>query len=316
MSTDPVITVRPVGPELREDFFRVHSDGCGAGWCSCVAWWVSTWEGWGDRTAIENRTLREALFDRGEHDGFLLYVDGAPKGWCQCGPRDRWPKLTQSYHLEPDPEMYALTCFLLAPDVRGTGLAHELLEQVLEHLAQRGVTRVQAFPRRGHELPADDVWTGPEALFKKADFNVVRDDPARPIYELHMARDAPESRPAAARLGYILTGHLAMLLAAIAFVLPLVPATPFLLVAAACYYRGSRHFYHWLTGQRWLGPYVRDLHHGRGLPRSAKIAMLIGIVGGMVISQLLFLHAIWARVLFGAFGVVMAGWVLRLPTRR
>ncbi len=45
----------------REDFFRLHSDANEAGWCQCVAWWVPSWDGWADRTAEENRRLRDEL---------------------------------------------------------------------------------------------------------------------------------------------------------------------------------------------------------------------------------------------------------------
>ena len=87
------IEVLPFDASRREDFFAVHSEINDCGWCSCVAWWVPTWDGWGNRTASENRELRESLCERGEYDGYLLYLDGAPVGWCQVGPRDRLEKL-------------------------------------------------------------------------------------------------------------------------------------------------------------------------------------------------------------------------------
>ncbi len=81
------IEVHPFEESRRPDFFRLHSEANGCGWCCCVAWWTPTWEGWGERTAEENLRLREALFDRGEHDGYILYLDHEPVGWCQAGPR-------------------------------------------------------------------------------------------------------------------------------------------------------------------------------------------------------------------------------------
>ncbi len=41
--------------------------------------------------------------------------------------------------------------------------------------------------------------------------------------------------------------------------LPLLPTTPFLLLAAARYIRSSEHFYHWLIHHRWFGNYIRNL---------------------------------------------------------
>jgi GNAT superfamily N-acetyltransferase len=178
------IEVHRLSPSRRGDFFRLHNEVNGCGWCCCVAWWVPTWEGWGERTAEDNRALRQALFARGEDDGYLLYRDGLPAGWVQAGPRDRLTHLTTDYGLEPDGEVWAITCFLVAPDARRRGLARQLLAASLEDLRRRGVRRVQAFPRRGHDLPPEDMWRGPEATFLEAGFAVVRDDSRRPVLSL------------------------------------------------------------------------------------------------------------------------------------
>jgi ribosomal protein S18 acetylase RimI-like enzyme len=170
----------------RADFFRLHSAERGGGWCFCVAWWVPTWDGWGERTAEENRRLRESLFDRGELDGYLAYEGDAPVGWCQVGPRDRLVKLARQMRLEPEPAAVAISCFHVAPAHRRRGVARRMLDEVLRDLRARGVRRVEAFPRRGADLPEDDLWTGPEALFCAAGFTIARDDPARPVLALDL----------------------------------------------------------------------------------------------------------------------------------
>jgi len=177
-----IISVVPLDASRREDFYRVHSESHGCGWCNCVAWWVPTWEEWGERTADLNRALREELFSGGQYDGYLLYAEGRPVGWCQCGPRDRLPKLIQQFRLQPDPQVWAITCLLISPKIRKKGLAVHLLEGVLQDLKARGISRVQVFPRRGQDLPDEEVWTGPEALYSRAGFVLERDDPQKPIY--------------------------------------------------------------------------------------------------------------------------------------
>ncbi len=178
--------VRHLEASLLDDFFRFHCDANQGGWCHCVAWWVATWEGWGDRTAAQNRELREQLFARGELDGYLLYEAGEPVGWCQVGPRDRLEKLRQQFALEPDPQVWAITCFLIAPRMRGFGHASKLLDQVLEDLRGRGVRFVEAYPKRGTGLTPLDLWTGPESMFRRRAFQVVHDDPARPVLSLDL----------------------------------------------------------------------------------------------------------------------------------
>jgi GNAT superfamily N-acetyltransferase len=172
--------VRRLGPAREQDFLAVHCDAAGLGWCRCVAWWVPTWEGWGERTAEENLALRRELWAKGEHDGYVAYEDGRPVATCQVGRRDRLAKLVRQYSLEPDPAVWAITCFAVDPARRGTGLARALLSHVLAELADQGVARVEAYPRRGRAEPGE-VWTGPEALFLGAGFETLRNDPARPV---------------------------------------------------------------------------------------------------------------------------------------
>jgi len=179
--------VRRLVPALEADLLRFLGDpGC-RGWCFCVAWWVPTWDGWGDRTAAENRALREDLLRRGEHDGYLLYSGGEPVGWCQCGPRDRLPKLVRSYGLEPDPGAWAVSCFEIEPAHRGRGAARALLRGALEDLRSRGVRRVEGFPRRGEGLEPGRAWTGPEALFAGAGFRLLREAERGPVYGIDLA---------------------------------------------------------------------------------------------------------------------------------
>ena len=175
------LEIVPLDAGRRADFYRLHGDCNDAGWCACVAWWVPTWDGWADRTAAQNHELREELFARGEHDGLLAYADGEPVGWCQLGPRDRLTKLTGQLRLEPDSGAWAVTCFLVAPDWRGEGVARALLAAAVARARQGGAARLEAFPRRGQDLAADDLWNGPEALFRAAGFSVARDDTGRPV---------------------------------------------------------------------------------------------------------------------------------------
>ena len=60
-------------------------------------------------------------------------------------------------------------------------------------------------------------------------------------------------------------------LGVVGIVVPLLPTTPFLLLAAACFARSSERFYRWLLGNRWFGAYVRDYREGRGIRAKVKI---------------------------------------------
>ena len=53
--------------------------------------------------------------------------------------------------------------------------------------------------------------------------------------------------------------------------LPLLPTTPFLLLAAACYARSSERFYHWLLNNRWFGNYLKNYWERKGIPLKIKV---------------------------------------------
>ena len=165
------------------DFYSLHCETNGEGWCNCVAWWVSTWDGWDKRTSEENREFRDQLFSRGEYDGYLLYADGVPAGWSQCGRRDRLEKLCAQFALPPDPNIFAITCLMIAPPFRKQGLAHKFLAEILVDLKNREVQKVQAYPKKGSAHKDGEVWMGPAAVYLRAGFAQVREGERTSVLE-------------------------------------------------------------------------------------------------------------------------------------
>ena len=77
-------------------------------------------------------------------------------------------------------------------------------------------------------------------------------------------------------------GTLSLILGGVGIILPLLPTTPFLLLAAVCYARSSEQWYNWLMTNRWFGKYIRNWHEGKGIPMKTKIltiAFLILTIG-------------------------------------
>jgi uncharacterized membrane protein YbaN (DUF454 family) len=72
----------------------------------------------------------------------------------------------------------------------------------------------------------------------------------------------------------IIAGTLSLAIGIIGIFVPLLPTTPFLLLAAGCYLRSSQRFYNWLMGNRWLGAYIRNYFEGRGIPVKVKIFII------------------------------------------
>ena len=70
-------------------------------------------------------------------------------------------------------------------------------------------------------------------------------------------------------------GTLSTGLGIICVFVPLLPTTPFLLLAAACYMRSSERFYQWLINNRIFGAYVRNYIEGGGMPARAKVLTIL-----------------------------------------
>ena len=73
----------------------------------------------------------------------------------------------------------------------------------------------------------------------------------------------------------ILVGWIAVALGVLGIFLTLLPTTPFLLLASACFARGSSRMHNWLQTNRVFGKYLRDYENGHGMPLRAKVSVLI-----------------------------------------
>jgi uncharacterized membrane protein YbaN (DUF454 family) len=82
-------------------------------------------------------------------------------------------------------------------------------------------------------------------------------------------------RTTAKRRLLIAAGTLCTGLGIVGVFVPILPTTPFLLLAAACYMRSSERFYRWLTNNRVFGAYVRNYIEGRGMPMRIKLATIL-----------------------------------------
>ena len=73
------------------------------------------------------------------------------------------------------------------------------------------------------------------------------------------------------RWALILAGNFFMVLGILGIFLPLLPTTPFLLLAAACYFRSSEKFYNWLMNNKWLGNYIKNYREKKSIPLKIKV---------------------------------------------
>jgi uncharacterized membrane protein YbaN (DUF454 family) len=92
----------------------------------------------------------------------------------------------------------------------------------------------------------------------------------------------------------IVGGTLCVALGVLGMFLPVLPTTPFLLLAAICYTRSSKRFYQWLVTNRWCGEYIRNYREGRGIPLKQKVLTIL---------------LLWLTICYTALFVVSLWWV-------
>jgi uncharacterized membrane protein YbaN (DUF454 family) len=112
----------------------------------------------------------------------------------------------------------------------------------------------------------------------------------------------------------IFVGVLSVGLATAGIFLPLLPTTPFLLLAAACFIRSSDRLYRWLITHKWLGPYIKNYREHKAITRRAKVVMLLLLWGTLGYTALGVISALAARVLLLLIGVGVTLHVLSLKT--
>lgn len=122
-------------------------------------------------------------------------------------------------------------------------------------------------------------------------------------------------RPAASpvvRALLLVAGTVALGLGLLGAFLPILPTTPFLLLAAACYARASLRFYGWLLRSPTFGPTIRAWRATRSVPRRAKRVALVMIALAFTTS-ILVVPLLWAKLAMGALGVSLFVWMARRP---
>lgn len=95
----------------------------------------------------------------------------------------------------------------------------------------------------------------------------------------------------------IASGTVAMVFGVLGMFLPVLPTTPFLLLAAACYSRSSDRFYQWLIQNRYFGEYIRNYREGRGMLLSQKILTLALLWISIGATVYFALPHLWQKIL-------------------
>ena len=109
-------------------------------------------------------------------------------------------------------------------------------------------------------------------------------------------------------------GTLFLGLGIIGIILPLLPTTPFLLLAAYCYLRGSERMHRWLLGNKWFGEYINNYQEKRDIPLKIKVWAISFLWITIAISVFFFIEIIWVRIILVIIAAVVTYHIVTFKT--
>jgi len=131
---------------------------------------------------------------------------------------------------------------------------------------------------------------------------------------------ADDRRPGAgsrlARVLLLVAGTISLGLGILGVFVPVLPTTPFLLLAAACYFRSSPSLYSRLIDNPWLGRYIQDYREKRGVPRSTKVLAITMLWLTIGFSAAFATDLLAVRVLLIAIAIAVTTHLVMIPTSR
>jgi hypothetical protein len=112
----------------------------------------------------------------------------------------------------------------------------------------------------------------------------------------------------------ITVGVFSVALGVIGIFLPLLPTTPFLLLAAACFARSSDRLYRWLTAHRVFGSYIRNYREQRAIPLRAKVVTLLTLWASIGYVVIFVAESLLLRIALFLIASAVTWHVLRIST--
>ena len=175
------LNILPLTPELLGDYlyffdnvaFADHPD-----WsqCYCMAFhWKREWD---DEPERNFREWAIDLINGGVTQGYLAYSDGKIVGWCNANDKKNFAALKinvkpELWEANEDKKVKSAVCFLVAPELRGKGIATKLLERVCADAEVDGYDFIEGYPPFGKcDMYAAHHGTVP--LFEKCGFRVYK----------------------------------------------------------------------------------------------------------------------------------------------
>jgi len=111
----------------------------------------------------------------------------------------------------------------------------------------------------------------------------------------------------------IIVGSVSLVLGVIGILMPVLPTTPFLLLASFCYLRSSEKLYNWLINHHVFGPYIYNYLTYKAIPKKTKIGAIIFLWCSLIISSLI-ISSLHIKIFLFLIGIAVSLHIITLKT--
>jgi len=119
----------------------------------------------------------------------------------------------------------------------------------------------------------------------------------------------------AVRVALVTAGTSSLALGVIGIFVPVLPTTPFVLLAAGCYARASTRLHDRLLRSRTFGPMIREWQCHHSIRYRTKLVAIATMAVSLGISTVFFVEPAWLKAALALLGVTLAVWMYRIPSR-
>ncbi len=111
---------------------------------------------------------------------------------------------------------------------------------------------------------------------------------------------------------FVIAGTIFLIIGFIGVVIPVLPTTPFLLLAAACYIRGSKRIYYWMINNSIFGDFIKNYMERKGITTKQKVISLIFLWLTISISIYYLTDSFPIVILLFVIAIVVSVHILRI----
>ncbi|WP_152431713.1 YbaN family protein [Vibrio aquimaris] len=109
-----------------------------------------------------------------------------------------------------------------------------------------------------------------------------------------------------------MVGSVSLVLGFFGIFLPLLPTTPFVLLASACFMRSSPRFHRWLHEHKTFGPILDNWHQHRAVTSKIKVRGALCMVASFSFS-IWIVSQVWLKLALMVMLMTLLTWFIRLP---